>query len=207
MTTQTAFWDKAAPKYAKSPIRDTAAYEQSLERTRSYLRPTDRLLEFGCGTGSTALLLSDCVANITATDISPGMIDIARTKATDQGIDNVAFWTQTAEGDFARETPYDVVMALNLLHLIEDLDGALANIRAQTAEGGLFISKTVCMGEMASVWKLVLPIMQFFGKAPFVRFMKIQELEQAIEGAGYKIIETGNYPVKPPSRYIVARKL
>ena len=51
------FWDKAAAKYAKSPIEDIEAYNYTIGRTRSYLSPTDRVLEVGCGTGSTALLL------------------------------------------------------------------------------------------------------------------------------------------------------
>jgi len=47
--------------------------------------------------------------------------------------------------------------------------------------------------------------MQWLGKAPYVRFMEIAELEHIISSEGFKIIETGNYP--PPSRYIVARKV
>ncbi|MCG8445153.1 MAG: class I SAM-dependent methyltransferase [Hyphomicrobiales bacterium] len=56
------------------PVRDVEAYEYTLERTRSYLAKTGRVLELGCGTGSTALLL----AGITGNDISPNMIGIAR---------------------------------------------------------------------------------------------------------------------------------
>ena len=52
------FWDGAAENYAKSPIRDVEAYNYTLERTRTYLSPTDKVLEVGCGTGSTALLLA-----------------------------------------------------------------------------------------------------------------------------------------------------
>ena len=37
--------------------------------------------------------------------------------------------------------------------------------------------------------------------------MEIKKLEDIISAAGFKIIETGNYPASPPSRYIVARKM
>ena len=53
-----------APKYAKSPIKDVPAYEYTLGRTRSYLKPTDAVLELGCGTGGTALKLADAVAHL-----------------------------------------------------------------------------------------------------------------------------------------------
>ena len=78
MQTATRFWDKTAGRCAKMPIRDVEAYEYTLERTRSYLAKTDGVLELGCGTGSTALLLAGSVAGITGNDISPNMIGIAR---------------------------------------------------------------------------------------------------------------------------------
>ena len=70
MQDATLFWDRIAPKYAKSPVRDQQAYEATLARTRSYLGAEDKVLELGCGTGSTALILADAVAEYTATDLS-----------------------------------------------------------------------------------------------------------------------------------------
>ena len=55
--------------------------------------------------------------------------------------------------------------------------------------------------------KPVIGAMRLAGKAPYVRFLSIEALESEIGAAGFEIIETGNYPVKPPGRYIVARKL
>lgn len=207
MITHEKFWDRIADKYASRPIKNEDAYQQTLARTRSYLSRSDRVLEVGCGTGSTALLLADAVDQIVATDISANMIAIAQGKATADGVDNVAFRTMDLQAAADPDAPFDVVMALNLLHLTEDLDGALTNLHRQVREGGLLISKTVCMAEVGRFWRLVLPVMQMLGKAPFVRFLTIPELEQAIERAGFQIIETGNYPVSPPNRYVVARKI
>lgn len=50
------FWNGTARKYAASQIGDMAGYERTLARTRSYLHPDDRVLEIGCGTGTTALI-------------------------------------------------------------------------------------------------------------------------------------------------------
>jgi len=212
MQTAVKFWDKAAEKYAKSPIRDMEAYRYSLERTRSYLRPGDRLLEVGCGTGSTALLLADAVDHITASDVSAKMIEIGTGKAGEDGVENVSFVTADVLDERLTGAPYDVVMALNLLHLLPDLPAALARISTLVKPGGLFISKTICpygkaMPFKYRLMKLLIPIMQLFGKAPYVNFMTAQALEQMISNQGFKIIETGNYPASPPSRYIVAKKL
>ena len=48
------FWDKTAERYAKSPVSDEATYQRKLAETQSYFTPGMRVLEFGCGTGTTA---------------------------------------------------------------------------------------------------------------------------------------------------------
>ena len=209
MQSAEAFWDKAAENYAKSPIGDVEAYNYTLGRTRTYLSTTDTVLELGCGTGSTALLLADNVQRIVASDISGAMIRIAEGKARDQGVSNVEFVAADLFDDAVGAGPYDAVLALNLLHLVEDLEPALERIKDLLKPGGVFVSKTVCKPGQGAPLKfrllrLMVPVMQFFGKAPFVRFMATDELETLIASKGFKILESGDHPA--PSRYIVARK-
>lgn len=204
------FWDGVAQKYAKSPIGDMQAYEYTLSRTRSYLKETDVALELGCGTASTAIRLADAVAQLVATDVSTGMLDVGQTRITEAGVENVQLIQATPET--APEGPFDVVMAHNLIHLLEDGDSAMAAIAARVKPGGLFVSKTPCLSEnMKSLkfrlMKAAIPLMQLFGKAPFVRFFSVAELENSVLNAGFKIIESGNFPADPPSRYLVAQKL
>ena len=112
------FWDRVAQKYTKSPIADMDVYTYTLERTRSYLSPSDNILEVGCGTGSTALLLAGDVRQITASDLSSNMIKIASEKAQDQGISNVKFVTAELFDSAIETGPYDSVLALNLLYQV-----------------------------------------------------------------------------------------
>ncbi|TCL00546.1 ubiquinone/menaquinone biosynthesis C-methylase UbiE [Shimia isoporae] len=209
MTSSATFWDKHARSYAKSPIGDMPAYEYTLGRTRSYLKTSDHALEIGAGTGSTAIKLSDAVKHLTVTDISGEMLEIGKERAAEAGVSNVSFVRAVASN--APEGPFDVVMAHNLLHLVDDLEADLADIAWRVKSGGLFISKTPCIAEQGlglkfGLLKAAIPLMQLFGKAPFVRYLKVAELEGLIAEAGFDIIETGNFPVRPPSRYIVARK-
>ena len=179
-------------------------------RIKSYISDTDQVLEVGCGTGSTALLLAPAVAHITASDISNNMIRIAEHKASSQSVPNVRFITSDLFGSTLDKGPYDVVLALNLIHLVEDTQDAMRRISQLLKPGGLFVSKTVCRPGKGTPFKfrlmlMILPLMQLLKKAPFVKFMEIAELEGHIEDAGFKIIETSNSP--PPSRFIVAKKL
>ena len=209
MVQSKSFWDRKARGYAKSKVRDQAAYERTLERVRHYLDKEMDVLEFGAGTGTTALLLADSVGHITSTDISSEMIAIAKEKIADGSTSNVSFhqanladWQQSGLGD----KQYDCVMAFNLLHLIEDLPSALCQIHKLVKPGGLFISKSVCLGGGVSFWRVPIFFMQMVGQAPHVSFLTIDKLETAIEAAGFEIVEQGNYPAKPVARFIVSRR-
>jgi ubiquinone/menaquinone biosynthesis C-methylase UbiE len=183
-----------------------------LGRTKTYLHPDAKVLELGAGTGSTAILLAPHAGQVIATDVSPEMMSIGREKAVAQNAANVTFLP--AQSDDARfgDSSHDAVLAFNLLHLLRDLDGTLVRANAALKPGGYFISKSPCLGEKG--WYL--PVMvglvrafmaiRYWGTPPFVRFMKIQDLEDRIQTHGFEIIETGNYPADPPNRYIVARK-
>jgi len=72
--------------------------------------------------------------------------------------------------------------------------------------GGLFISKTPCIG---GKWyfRPIIGAMQLIGKAPYLRYLKVDEYDALIRAAGFEIVETGLYPPTAPSRFVVARKI
>ncbi|WP_338528756.1 class I SAM-dependent methyltransferase [Nitratireductor thuwali] len=205
--TDAAFWDRTARRYAKRPVKDQAAYETTLERTRSYLSSEDRVLELGCGTGTTALLLSNAARRITATDISEAMLAIGREKAARQNVGNVDFERATPfDAPFA-EASFDAALAFNLLHLIGDVPTAVERIGRLVRPGGHFISKTPCLAGQGFAIRALIGFLQRIGKAPYVNFLSTEGLERTIAAAGFEIIETGDFPRKPPAHFIVARKI
>jgi 2-polyprenyl-3-methyl-5-hydroxy-6-metoxy-1,4-benzoquinol methylase len=206
MADSAEFWDKAADKYSKKPVKDMENYRKTLDCTRRYLSASDEVLEVGCGTGTTALLLAPGVKQLTATDISSRMIEIAREKAAAQEVENVRFDRTTLFDEELEKGSFDVVMGFNFLHLLEDIPGAVRRVDELLKPGGLFVSKTICLGERSRLWSGLLVVMKALGFAPYVRCLKVAELEDIITSTGFEIIETGFYPPSPPSRYIVARK-
>ena len=201
-----AFWDRAADKYAASPVKDMASYEKTLERTRAALKPDDAVLEIGCGTGTTALKLAPAVGRLLATDLSQRMVEIARDKAAAEGAGNVRFERMTLDDEKLEPASFDAVLAFNLLHLLDDVPAAVARVAALLKPGGVFVSKTICLAEQSRLWAIPLAVARLFGFAPAVRCLTIAELEAEIVGAGFEIVETGLYPASPPSRFVVARK-
>lgn len=97
-----------------------------------------RLLDVGCGTGKSFLPMLNRGWDVTACDISPAMLELARAKAGDLG--------HLAVADM-RELPvygeFDLVWALddavNYLLSPEELGEALSGMRANLAPGGLLM--------------------------------------------------------------------
>ena len=205
MTTEAAFWDRIARKYAAKPVKDVESYHQTLDHVRRYLTAEQTVLELGCGTGSTALLLAPQVRHLTATDVSAGMIDIAREKASD-GPSNLAFDTGTPFDAALAPASFDVVLAFNFLHLLADIPAALRRVAELLKPGGLFISKTACVRDMGVLLPAVIPVMRLVGKAPYVNAVRARDLEAAFPPAGFSLVETTAYPASSNTRFIVARK-
>ena len=200
-----AFWDKVAAKYAKDPIKDMQAYEDTLARARHYLKSDDHLLEVGCGTGTTALKLAGAVNRITATDISGEMISIAQSKQVAEGNENIAFLRNEITQPLD-DAPFDAVFASSILHLVDDLDVALRHLYTQIKPGGTAITKTACLRNMAFFIPPMIKIMQMLGKAPHVLVFSTQELERAFERAGFEIIETGHFGKHAYTHFVVVRR-
>ena len=91
ISSDTRFWDRAARKYAKGAIADQAGYERTLGRTLALLNAGDRVLELGCGTGTTALRLAGKVHDYLATDVSAEMIAIARERYGAEPMPSLSF--------------------------------------------------------------------------------------------------------------------
>ena len=203
--TNAAFWNKAAPKYAKDAIGDMPAYEETLDRMREILQPHHRVLELGCGTGSTALELADSVDRYIGTDVASKMVKIAKGKLTEQSPQNLSFAVQDA--GVMTSGSNDVVLALNLLHLLPDLENTLAKIYKALPSGGLLISKTGLLKDGLWLLPLVIPLMRTIGKAPFVRSLSEESLIGLLENAGFKVTENLVQGGMVPRVFIVAQKL
>ena len=202
------FWDRSSKSYARSRISDQAGYERTLERTRALLKPGNSVLELGCGTGTTALRLADGVASYLATDISTGMIAIAEEKLAASPISALAFRTATADTLAGEAMQFDVVLAFNYLHLVRDLADTLRSIHDLLAPGGLFMSKTPCLGDMNPLIRLAVPLMRAVGKAPHVGVFRAGQLSELTAAAGFEIVSTERHASKgKDSRpFILARR-
>ena len=208
MGTQPKFWDKLAEKYAAQPVKDEAAYAEKLKRTRAVLRPEHRVLEFGCGTGTTARHHAPHVASVLATDFSAEMIRIAQQNAADAH-PNLEFRQCTFEEVSTNDGPFDALMGHSILHLLPDYEGAIAHAFDLLRPGGTFISSTACLKTMIPWFHPVMrPLLYLAGRlgfVPDVNFFSADELRQKIEASGFRVEEMWQ-PNSTAAVFIIARK-
>ena len=132
------------------------------------------------------------------------MIAIGRAKADQEGIGNITF-TQSGVEDFKGDKSYDMVLALNLLHLVPDRSRALETIHSLLKPGGFFVSSTVCLADRMWFLKPVIPVMQCLGKAPYVEFLRAEQVANEITDAGFDIQEQWTHG-RANSLFLIAQK-
>ncbi len=199
------FWDRIAARYSRQPVADEAAYQKKLQVTREYFRPDMQVLEFGCGTGSTAIVHAPYVSHILALDISSKMLEIAQGTADAKGVKNITFKCAAIDDFAVPDQSLDAVLALNILHLLDDRTAVIARVHRMLKPGGVFVSSTACLGDSMKFFKFVAPIGKFLGLLPQVRVFSIAQLVGSLTDAGFEI-EHQWQPGKNKGVFIVARK-
>ncbi|SHG39153.1 class I SAM-dependent methyltransferase [Cognatishimia maritima] len=204
----TFFWNKMARRYAKSPVGNPDAYQVKLDKTADYLKPTDRVLEFGCGTGTTALIHAPRVAQIDAIDFSTEMIAIAREKLWDKPADNVSFEVSSFE-DWPVPVAgqgYDAILGMSILHLVNDAEAVLDKVHRSLKPSGLFFTSTVCLGDGQGLERFFLPPLSAIGILPKLRMFKAADLLDLMKAHGFEI-EHRWVPDGTPSLFAIARRV
>jgi SAM-dependent methyltransferase len=98
----------------------------------------NRLLEVGCGTGTSLLPMLERGWRVTGCDVSPRMVAVARAKIGARARLLVADMRELPQlGTF--DLVWSLNDALNYLHSREELDAALAGMRKNLAEAGVLL--------------------------------------------------------------------
>ncbi len=198
------FWDRIAKFYSRSKISDEAAYTRKLANTQALMRPDMKVVEFGCGTGTTAIKHAPFVSNILASDISNNMLNIARGKAADAGVTNVEFRQSTLEDLKLPDASVDMVLGLSILHLLDNREETISEAMRILRPGGWFISSTACLGK-GGLLRFLLPVGAKLGALPAVQFFSAEDLEQEITNAGFQITESWR-PNPKAAVFLIAQK-
>lgn len=200
------FWNMRSRDYDRiSGGTYARAYDLTVERTVKYLKSTDRVLDFACGTGLVTLRLAPHVSHVRGIDIAPDMVAIAREKVQAQGVPNVEVTNTDLFDSCLEPGSFDAVTAFNVMCYIPDLPQALARIGELLKPGGLFLSATDCLGSRPSRAGFQKLIKSRTGAMPYVAFFTQRRLEKQIAQNGFQVLERENLFPAPPNLFLAAQ--
>jgi ubiquinone/menaquinone biosynthesis C-methylase UbiE len=200
------FWDKQANEYDKNESKFEQTYHKTVANTKQYLNNNDIVLDYACGTGITTNEITGYVKEIHAIDISAKMIEVAKRKAGERNIENINYEQATIFDERFKEESFNVILAFNILHLLEDTQEVLQRIYDLLKPGGLFISATACLGEKKSLLSILISLLSKIGIVPYTRHYTFSELEDLVTNGDFKIVEAEIVSHSPPNYFIVAKK-
>lgn len=205
-TSPEKFWDLIASKYAASPISDIAAYQKKVEKLKSYLSAEDDVLDIGCGTGTQCDDFANNVKHVTGIDISKKLLAIAEKRKLEREIRNVEFVQTTVFDERFRSSSFNVVMAFYVLHFYEDIDEVCRRIYDILKPGGLFILETACLGEKGIIAGKLIRLGGVLGFLPLINLLSTRQIEQALEQAGFRVVEKTKFSASNDEYTLIAKK-
>jgi len=139
------FWDKQAKKYDYNERQFDSVFKEIILRTKNHLKTDDKVLDFGCATGTKTIELADSVKHMHGFDISSEMISKANKKKNQQNINNITF----EQGDIFdvnfEIVSFDKIISYGVIHLLDDCEKSIQRIHELLKPGGMFISTTACL--------------------------------------------------------------
>jgi SAM-dependent methyltransferase len=154
-------------------------WARRVEMLSNHLRPGIRVLELGCGIGLFTAELAQTGATITAIDISPDLLEIAK---TERSAANVNYEVQNAYAMTYEGSTFDTVVGSSVLHHLE-LEPALGEIhRVLKPSGTIFFTEPNMLNPQIAFQKNVPWIKRKLGdsadETAFFRWPLRRSLEQ-----------------------------
>ena len=196
------FFDKVSSK-SKSEPNQTAF--KIIESSKEFLKKDSYILDFGCGSGAITKKLSKTVKSIDAIDISSGMLEFAKKQSEKSSIANINYIHDSIFDECFKNKKYDVILAFNVLHYIEDMPSLIERINTLLKPDGVFISSTACLKEKRSLIGYLVLLLTKIGMMPKIFFYRKKELEALITKGNFDIIKSKKLS-KLPEYFIVTRK-
>ncbi|MGB3848953.1 MAG: class I SAM-dependent methyltransferase [Tunicatimonas sp.] len=205
------FWNRASNNYDKTEERFKYIHSKSRKNTKKYLDKNNVVLDYGCGTGTTACEVANDVKEIYGIDISTKMIEISKGKAAEKNIENITF----AEGSIfdveLKKESFDRILAFNMLHTIPNPKDVVQRIDELLKPNGLFISVTPCLGgKLSFLVGLQIRLVQIMCKIGIIpvpiRRLKSSDLDDLITNGNFQTVDTEQLYKGASSYFIVAKK-
>jgi ubiquinone/menaquinone biosynthesis C-methylase UbiE len=196
------YWDRYAGRYDRSMALFGGPMPRMTERVAEAVSGAERVLEVAAGTGLVTRVVAAKVEHLVATDYSAAMVAELQARVDREALDNVSCEQADLYALSYDAGSFDAVVAANVLHLVPNLEGALAALLAMLRPGGRLVVPTYCHDEHAVSWI----VSRLLGVAGFPgqRRLTLQGLEKATRSAGLLVRERELISGLLPIGFVVA---
>lgn len=164
------FWDKVAKYYDVAEKLNGRVYREMCELTAKLTPRGAKVLECAGGTGELSLAVSAKAGSVLCTDNSEKMLDVARQKAEKKGVDNVSFERRNIFHLDDADDTYDVVIAGNVLHLLNSPEDAVNELYRVTKPGGRILLPTFMTRGSSKMTSALLAVYKRLGFEPCAEY-------------------------------------
>lgn len=196
------FWNRAAFAYDIATKSGDEGLTEATAYVASFAQENDAVLDAACGTGAFALAAAGRGTRVHASDFSPNMVERAKSKASASNLDNITFSvSDIREIDFPAKT-FDLAIAGNVLHLLEQPERALSELQRVTRPGGTIALPTYINAEARN--KRFLKLIGVAGFSAVHEWSK-QDYIEFLQRAGMHVIEHRMFAAKQPLCVAICR--
>lgn len=201
---ETNYWDIKAKDYDTHTKKSKNAYEKIIELTKNEINNSETLLDIGTGTGTIPIRLADYIDRIVATDYSEEMINVAKSKIRGANINNIDFQIADCNNLDFNDESFDIILAANLIHLLDKPEQFLNSIKKFLKEDGKLILPTF-MHNQNILTRIISRVMKSKGH-PITTKFDSKSMANFIVKCGYKVDKQILLPSMMPMLFLVATK-
>ena len=175
-------WDRVAGIYdLTSGRRNREVNDKMVHFIASKVKAEDVVLECACGTGLITQVIQPLCRQLIATDLSVNML--AQTRKKCGKASNLTVELADITHLQYPSNSFDLVIAGNIIHLLNNPKKALDELSRVCRDGGRIIVPTYVQkdGENPSLW---IKLLRFFG-IPIKNSFSFKEYQQLFKDAGY----------------------
>jgi phosphatidylethanolamine/phosphatidyl-N-methylethanolamine N-methyltransferase len=173
------YWDRHAKHYDRSMVLLGGPIPRMAALAADAVRGSRRVLEVAAGTGLVTTSLGRAAQEVIATDYAAAMVATLESRVKAEGLTNVRCEQADVYALRFERGSFDAVVAANVLHLVPDLEGALAALVRVLEPGGRLVVPTYCHDQTMPSRALsrLLAVTGFPGHRRFT----VQKLRTAVE--------------------------
>lgn len=136
------FWDRFAGLYDIAESLNGKVYRKLVSTTEELVPAGAAVLDVAAGTGELSFAAAKKAEKVVCTDLSMKMLEVAQKKAKKREVDNIEFEVRNIYDLKDTDETYDVVIAGNVLHLLDEPEKAVTELWRVTKKGGRLLLPT-----------------------------------------------------------------